>query len=107
LLDKNPPFDKKLRMKIAILTLHLRFPESDSLKSKRRLLKPLRLRLQRDFNVSAAEVGLQDMWKESQLACALVSNSEGHATRSLQKVESWLERNWPHIQLVDKKLEFI
>jgi hypothetical protein len=94
-------------MKIAVLRLHIRFPESNSLKSKRRLLKPLLVRLQRDFNVSAAEVGLHDKWKESQLACALVSNSEGHATRSLQKVESWLEGNWPNIQLVDESIEII
>ena len=94
-------------MKIAVLSLHVRFPESDSLKSKRRLLKPLLARLQREFNISAAEVGLHDVWKESQLACVLVSNAEGHATRSLQKIGSWLERNWPNIHLVDESIEII
>ncbi len=94
-------------MKIAVLTLHLRFPESDSLKAKRRLLKPLLARLQREFNVSAAEVGRQDAWKDALLACVLVSNAEGHATRSLQKIGGWLERNWPNIHLIDEEIEII
>lgn len=94
-------------MKIAILTLHLRFPENHSLKAKRRLLKPLLARLHREFNVSAAEVGQQDAWKDALVACALVSNSEGHATRSLQKIAGWMERNWPNIYLIDEEIEII
>jgi len=94
-------------MIIAVLTLHLRFAVNDSLKGKRRWLKPLLVRLRREFNVSAAEVGFQDVLKESLLACVLVSNAEGHATRSLQKIIRWLERNWPNIQVVDESIEII
>jgi uncharacterized protein YlxP (DUF503 family) len=94
-------------MKIGVLTLHLRLAGCDSLKAKRSRLKPLIARLQREFNVSVAEVGHQDAWQEAAIACALVSNAEGHTQRSLQAVVSWLERNWPDVDLVEDKIEVI
>lgn len=94
-------------MNVGLLTLHLRLPGSDSLKAKRRRLKPLLARLQREFNVSAAEVDFQDVWQDALIACALVSNAEDHAQRSLQKIAGWLEASWPDVNLVEEHIEII
>lgn len=92
-------------MKVALLLMHLQLPGSDSLKAKRRRLKPLLARLQKEFNVSAAEVDYQDLWRDALIACALVSNENGHAERSLQKIAKWLDKHWPDVTLVDEQIE--
>ena len=94
-------------MKVALLLMHLQIPGSDSLKAKRRRLKPLLIRLQREFNVSAAEVDYQELWRDALIACALVSNENGHAERSLRKVAAWLDKNWPDVTLVDEQIEIL
>ena len=94
-------------MKVALLTLHLQIPDSNSLKEKRSRLKPLLIRLHKEFNVSAAEVDYHDRWHDTLIGCALVSNSSGVAQRALQQVAKWLDRNWPDVTLIDEQIEII
>jgi uncharacterized protein YlxP (DUF503 family) len=94
-------------MAIGLLTLHIYLPGCTSLKGKRSRLKPLLARLHREFNISAAEMELQDSWHESILACALVSNDHNHVQRSLQKICHWIESSWPDVTLFDEKIEII
>jgi uncharacterized protein YlxP (DUF503 family) len=94
-------------MAIGLLTLHIYLPGCTSLKGKRSRLKPLLARLHREFNISAAEMELQDSWQESILACALVSNDSVHVQRSLQRIRHWIETNWPDITLLDEQIEII
>jgi len=96
-----------MSVKVAVLRMHIQLPGSDSLKAKRRRLKPLLARLQRQFNVSTAEVDYQDRWQDALICCALVSNANGHAERSLQEVIRWLDKNWPDITLVDEQIEVL
>lgn len=56
---------RHIAMKVAVLLMHLQIPGSDSLKAKRRRLKPLLSRLQKEFNVSAAEVDYHDLWRDT------------------------------------------
>jgi len=93
--------------KIGVLSLHLRLEGCDSLKAKRRRLKPLLARLPREFNVSVAEVGHLDAWQDTLIACALVSNDAAHAQRALQSVVNWIETHWPDVLLVDDQIEII
>lgn len=94
-------------MTIGILTLHLRLPACTSLKEKRSRLKPLIHRLHRQFNISVAEMDLQDKWQEAVIACALVNSNRAHIQRSLQAVVEWVEKNWPDMDVMDDRLEII
>jgi uncharacterized protein YlxP (DUF503 family) len=94
-------------MPVGLLTLHIYLPGCASLKGKRSRLKPLLARLHREFNISAAEMELQDSWHEAILACALVSNDQAHIQRSLQNVSHWIEISWPDVTLLDEKIEVI
>jgi uncharacterized protein YlxP (DUF503 family) len=94
-------------MSLGILTLHLHLAGCTSLKEKRRRLKPLIHRLHREFNISVAEVDSQDKWQEAIIACALVSNDNGHTQRSLQDVIRWINRSWPDVTLLDDRLEIV
>jgi len=92
---------------IGILTLHLHLPGCASLKEKRGRLKPLLARLHRQFNVSAAELGLQDKWQEAVIACGMVNSDKAHIQRSLQAVIGWVEKNWPDVQVFEEYIELL
>lgn len=92
---------------IGLLTLHLRLPCCASLKEKRGRLKPLLARLHRQFNVSAAEMDLQDKWQEAVIACGMVNSDRAHIQRSLQAVIGWVEKNWPDVQVFEEYIELL
>lgn len=92
---------------LATLTLHLHIPLCSSLKDKRGRIKPLISRLHREFNVSVAEMDLQDKWQETVITCAMV-NSDGVTLRqSLQSVAKWVEANWEDGQIINEKIEMV
>ena len=90
---------------IGFLTFHVYIPGCASLKEKRSRLKPLLSRLQREFNLSAAEVDLQDVWQSSVVQCALVGNDAVHVNRSLQHVVHWIETEWLDLEVEDDRIE--
>ncbi len=92
-------------MTVALLTIHLHLPGCRSLKDKRSRLKPLLSRIHREFNVSAAEVGLNDRWQEGLVACALVSSDNGHAHRALQRILEFIPTHFPDLEIIDFRLE--
>jgi uncharacterized protein YlxP (DUF503 family) len=92
---------------VGILTLHLNLPGCASLKEKRGRLKPLLARLHRQFNLSVAELDLQDKWQETIISCGMVGNDNVHLEQSLQAVVRWVESNWLDMQLMDEKIELI
>jgi uncharacterized protein YlxP (DUF503 family) len=92
---------------IGLLTLHLHLPGCASLKEKRGRLKPLLHRLHRQFNVSVAEMGLQDKWQEAVITCGMVNNDKAHIQRSLQAVIGWIEKNWPDVQVFEDHIELL
>ncbi len=92
---------------VGILTLHILLPGCTSLKEKRGRLKPLLARLHKEFNLSAAEMDLQDKWREAVLACAMVGNNRVHLEQSLQAVTKWVEQNWQDVELYEEHLELL
>ena len=93
-------------MVVGVLTIEIHLPGCGSLKEKRSRLKPLIVRLQREFSIAVAEVGLQDVWQDAAIACAMVSNNGRHVERSLQKVSRWIEHTWPDVTVVGDRMEF-
>ena len=94
-------------MAIGLLTIKIHIPGCSSLKEKRRRLKPLLARLHREFNISVAEIELQDIWQSAVIACVLVSNDNGHTQRALQQIIHWIETSWPDVTITGEKLEII
>ncbi len=90
---------------IASLILHLHLPACSSLKEKRGRIKPLMARLRREFNVSVAELDLQDKWQDAIIGCAMIGNERGHLESALQTVAKWVEGNWPDGMVVEEKIE--
>ena len=90
---------------VGTLNLHLHLPGCTSLKEKRGRLKPLLHRLHREFNVSAAEMDMQDAWQDAVICCAMVGNDRSHLESALQTVRKWVQGNWPDGMIEEEKLE--
>jgi uncharacterized protein YlxP (DUF503 family) len=73
-------------MPVGLLTLELHIPDAQSLKDKRQVLRSLKDKLRRDFNVAVAELDHQDTWQRSVVGVVTVSNEEKHVAEVLQKV---------------------
>jgi hypothetical protein len=72
---------------IGLLTLHLHIEHAQSLKDKRQVLRALKDRLRKRFNVSVAELDFQDSWQSSLIGVVTVSASEPFARQVLEGVE--------------------
>ncbi len=87
--------------------MQLHLPTCASLKEKRGRLKPLMSRLRREFNVSVAELDLQDKWQEAVIGCAMIGCGRGNLEAALQAIARWVEGNWPDGMVVDEKIEVL
>ena len=90
---------------IATLTIPLHLPACGSLKEKRGRIKPLIARLHREFNVSVAEMDLQDKWQEAVIGCAMIGNDRAHLESALQNVAGWVEGHWTDGDVIEEKIE--
>lgn len=92
---------------IGLLRLHLQLPLCHSLKEKRGLIKPVLARLHREYNLSAAEVDLQDVWQEAIIACVIVSDDPTHNRQVLQKAADYTAEAWPDLPVLQAKIELL
>jgi uncharacterized protein YlxP (DUF503 family) len=81
-------------MTIALLSLELFLPMSQSLKDKRRVLRRLKDRLGA-MNVSIAEVAHHDLWQRAGLAVVTVGTSDDRAGQTLAAALDEIERLEP------------
>lgn len=93
-------------MVVGILTLQFALHGNDSLKGKRRVALSLKQKLRNKFNVSAAEVAMQDVWDTLVLAVAMVSDDAVYARKQLQKALSMAEAA-TDAELVDDDIEIV
>jgi uncharacterized protein YlxP (DUF503 family) len=94
-------------MPVGILNIHLHLPGCSSLKEKRSRIKPLLSRLHSEYNISVSEIEHQDIWQDTTIACALVSNDSRFIQSYLQKVLEFIEKRWPDVDVIDQSTEII
>src|SRR6266404_3909256 len=81
-----PDCPPECHMPVGLLTLELHIPDAQSLKDKRKVLRSLKDKLRRDFNVAVAELEHHDTWQRSVVGIVTISNEEKHVREMLQKV---------------------
>lgn len=86
------------------LRLALAIRESWSLKDKRRVVRSLKDRLHRDFNVSVAEVDLLDERQAAVLGVAMAGSDARYVEGALAKIVDVVRAN-PGAELVDYEVE--
>jgi len=93
-------------MVVGVLAVTLYIGGMTSLKEKRSVIKSLLVRIQKKFNVSAAETGRQDEWNNCEMGFSCVSNEASHADRMLSGVIRFIE-NDPRVEITDTYTETI
>ena len=83
-------------MIVGLLKAELYMQGCSSLKEKRMIIKSLKDRISKKFNVSVAELDYLDKWQRALIAFATVSNSKSHTDKVLQKI----------FQLLDNEIRF-
>jgi len=94
-------------MVIGCCTIELYLPGSASLKDKRSVLKSTMHRIRREFNVSIAEVDLQDVIQSAVLGVVTVSNDSAYVHGQLTHVVNWIERQRLDVELTGYEIEMI
>jgi len=93
-------------MIVGVLELRIGIGDAQSLKDKRRVLKSLKDRLRRAFNVSVAEVDHNDVLRSAVLGVALVANDRRFVDSALSQVVEFVRRV-PQLTLADYHLEML
>jgi uncharacterized protein len=80
---------------VALLTIHLHFPQAGSLKAKRKDLASIKAQLHTRLGAAVSEVDHQDLWQRSTLAAAVVGGSQGAVEHAADRVERFLDARLP------------
>ena len=80
-------------MIVGVISWDLQLAGCASLKDKRRIVKSIKDRLHRKFNVSVAETDHQDLWQRSELACCVVATDRRQAEKVLGAADGLLCRH--------------
>lgn len=89
---------------VALLLVHLHFPEAGSLKAKRKDLQSVKAQLRGRMGVAVAEVDHQDLWQRATLAVALTSGAMATLERATDNVERFLLDRFPETCRVERTL---
>lgn len=90
-------------MVVGLLSVEIFIPESNSLKSKRFVVKSLKDRLRKKFNVSVAE-DANNLWQRTTVSVACVSNKTKHLQDVMQKVKDMIF-NEPDFEVINHVLD--
>lgn len=91
---------------VALLTFDLLIPLSQSLKSKRRVIKSLKDRMRSRFNASIAEIDYLDEWQRSLIGITMISNDRQHLERGFSAINRLVEEI-ADIELLRARVEWL
>ncbi len=94
-----------LRLHLTLCVLNLALPGCRSLKEKRGRLSPLLAALHRRFELAAAEVGAQDAWTASVVACVALSSDSAHNHTVLEAALRWIESHHSDVEVISTHIE--
>ncbi len=91
-------------MFVAVLRVHLHFPDAGSLKAKRSELNSIKAHLRQRHGASVAEVEHQDTWQRSTLAVSLVGRSATMAEEQAENVGRYLDARLVQGAWIERRL---
>jgi uncharacterized protein YlxP (DUF503 family) len=89
---------------VALLLVHLHFPEAGSLKAKRKDLASVKAQLHGRMGCAVAEVNHQDVWQRATLAAALTGGSAAQLDQLVDGVERFLLERFPETCRLERTL---
>ena len=82
------------RAYVAVLKIELHFPDSGSLKARRRELAPVKAQVQR-LGGTVAEAGPHDRWQLATVVAAFTAGSPARLDEVCDRLEAWLDARFP------------
>ena len=76
---------------VGLLLVDLFIPGAQSLKEKRTVLKSMKDRLRKQFNVSVAELDCRDKWQVATCGIAMIGNDQRYINQRLDHIVSFVE----------------
>jgi uncharacterized protein YlxP (DUF503 family) len=92
---------------VAVLVIDLHFPESGSLKSKRKELSSIKAQMHTRLGAAVAEVAYQDLWQRARLTAALTGGSLAALEAATDNLERWLYARWPEHVAVQRMVSSV
>jgi uncharacterized protein YlxP (DUF503 family) len=89
---------------VAVLRIHLHFPEAGSLKAKRSELNAVKAGLHQRFGAAVAEVEHQDTWQRSTLLASVCAGAERRVGDHADSIERWLDSRLPQGVRVERRI---
>jgi uncharacterized protein YlxP (DUF503 family) len=94
-------------MVVGIAKIEIFFPETNSLKSKRRILKALIHKLESQFKkISLAEVDGHDLWQKTILGISVVGKDQKFVDSKLTSILNFIQ-NDGRIEIIKAEIDFI
>ena len=93
-------------MHLCVIHVDLMVKGARGLKDKRAVIKSLKDRLRRKFNVSVAETGKLNKWQAAELSLACLSNDRRHLSRETDRVIAFVEAH-AGLLILDHSVEFL
>jgi uncharacterized protein YlxP (DUF503 family) len=85
--------------------LEIFIPSALSLKEKRFVLKSIKDRIRKKYNVSIAELDGNDKWQKSLLGIAMVSNDRRLIEGSFNQILNMMDQDG-RIEVIDRVIEY-
>jgi uncharacterized protein YlxP (DUF503 family) len=89
---------------VCLLEIHLHFPDSGSLKGKRKEITSLKAQLQRRYGAAVAETDHHDLWQRATLTAAVVARQAGGAEAAADALERHVVERFPDGVSFDRAL---
>jgi uncharacterized protein YlxP (DUF503 family) len=89
---------------VAVLVIHLHFPDAGSLKGKRKELSSIKAQLHGRLGAAVAEIDHHDLWQRATLTAALTGGSMTRLSAAVDKIERWLLARCPDGVRVERLL---
>jgi uncharacterized protein YlxP (DUF503 family) len=80
---------------VALLQIHLHFPENGSLKGKRKELQSVKAQLHQRFGAAVAETDHHDLWQRATLTASVVGRTTADVHICSDRIERWLDGHFP------------
>lgn len=93
-------------MVLGCVTITFRLSDCRSLKEKRKIIKSIIARVQRQFNAAVAEVALNDVHQRAVLGVAVVGNAQNIINSTLDKIIEFIE-NMHLAEMIDTDMEIM
>jgi uncharacterized protein YlxP (DUF503 family) len=94
-------------MNVGICKVHLRLPETSSLKGKRQVLKSISARVRNRFSVAVAEVDDHELWQLATIGICCISNDKRHTNQVLSNIVGFLTNGRFEVEILDYEIEIL